>query len=235
MKQFAIIGLGTFGKRMAEEFTQLGIEFLVIDKDRESVERYKHVAAAAYCVDALNPEAINRTVPATIDGAIVDLGKQMETSILTVNYLKKIGVQQIVVKAENDEHAEILRIVGADRIVFPEKEAAQKITPSLLSSTILNLLPAGQGLVIAEIRVPDSMIGRTIREVDVRRKYGVNVVGVRHEGDGEYELTSVDYRFQPLDILLIAGQQEQVASFSGIAGSAKKKTIRNLLRRLQIA
>ena len=125
MKQYAIIGLGNFGKRMAEEFTKLGIEFLVIDKDRESIDRYKHIASAAYCVDALNPDAINRTVPATIDGAIVDLGKQMETSILTVNCLKKMGIRQIVVKAENDEHAEILRIVGAGKVCRKTKRGEQ--------------------------------------------------------------------------------------------------------------
>jgi trk system potassium uptake protein TrkA len=108
MKQFAIIGLGFFGKRMLEELVDTGCEVLIIDKDAEVIEQYKDKVTASYIADAISEEIINRIVPSSIDAAIVDLGDNLEVSILVTNYLKKLGVRRILAKAESDQHAEIL-------------------------------------------------------------------------------------------------------------------------------
>ena len=112
MKQFAIIGLDTFGKRILEELIETGSEILIIDKDRDVIEYYKDKVTSAFIADALNEEIIRKLIPDTIDAAIIDLGDAVEVSILVTNYLKKIGVKEIVAKAESNEHGEILTLVG---------------------------------------------------------------------------------------------------------------------------
>jgi trk system potassium uptake protein TrkA len=232
MKQFAVIGLGPFGQRVADEFSSLGVEFLVVDRDRELIERYKTKASVAYCLDALSRPNIEKVIPETIDAAVIDLGKHMEASILVTSYLKKIGIRQILVKAESDEHAEVLQLVGATRIVFPDREAARKITPLLVSASLFSFLPLSRGLAIAEVQVPPALIGKTLSEADVRKRHGVNIVASRTEQTGDYEFTPVEYRFQPGDILVVTGPEEKVAAFSGIASSVGRKTMKTFLTRL---
>ena len=233
-RQFAVIGLGSFGRRMTEELAELGSELLIVDKDRATVDHYKFMASASFCVDVINQRTVERIIPKSIDVAIVDLGKPLETSILVTSYLRKIGIRDIIVKAESDEHAEILKLVGAHRTVFPDREAAKRITPQLLSSALLNFLPVSHGLVIAEVRTPKIIIGKTLRQADVRKKYGVNIIGVRKGApDADHEAVTIDYIFSPEDIVLLAGKEQNVADFSGIAsGTAGKRTLKTLLKRI---
>src|SRR5512133_2007785 len=108
MKQFAIIGLGSFGMRMLEELLGVTSEIIIIDKDREIIERYKDRAKAAYITDAINETALRKIIPTEIDAVIVDLGGKIEASLMATSYLKKMGIKEIIVKAETDEHGEIL-------------------------------------------------------------------------------------------------------------------------------
>ena len=154
MKQFAIIGVGTFGKRMLEELSQIDCEILIVDKDRDVIEHLKDLATSSFIADAMNEVTIQKLVPTTIDAAIVDLGDNREVSILVTNYLKKIGIKNIIAKAETDEHGEVLDLVGANTVVFPNREAAKRITPLLISPLLFNYMPISHGLVIAEVKVP---------------------------------------------------------------------------------
>ncbi|MBE3065255.1 MAG: TrkA family potassium uptake protein, partial [Spirochaetes bacterium] len=103
MKQFAIIGIGRFSRRMLEELADAGCEILLIDKDREVVDLYKDKVAATFIADVISEEVINKLVPASVDAAIVDLGDNLEASILATNYLKKLGVGRIITKAESEQ------------------------------------------------------------------------------------------------------------------------------------
>ena len=166
MKQYAIIGMSNFGKSMLDELTKIDCEILVIDKDRELVESLKDRVDSAFIADAINEETIQRLIPNTIDAAIVDLGDRIEVSILVTNYLKKMGVKKIIAKAESNEHGEILQIIGADHVVFPNKEAAKRLAPMILSDALFNYFPIGEDLVIAEVRMPDKYADNTIIEAD---------------------------------------------------------------------
>ena len=148
MKQFAIIGLSKFGQRMLEELADTGCELILIDKDRQRVDQYKDQAAAVYVADALNEDVLARLVPKGIDAAIVDPGDQTEVSILVTHYLKKLGIREIIAKADSDEHEEILKLVGATRVVRPNTEAARRIAPFLISSLVFSYLPISKELVI---------------------------------------------------------------------------------------
>jgi len=129
MKQFAIIGLSKFGQRMLEELVGTGCEIILIDKDRQRVDQYKDQAAAVYVADALNEDVLEKLVPKGIDAAIVDPGDLTEVSILVTHYLKKMGIREIIAKADSDEQEEILKLVGATRVVRPNTEAARRIAP----------------------------------------------------------------------------------------------------------
>lgn len=232
MRQFAIIGVSSFGMRMLEELSQLDCEILIIDKDREVIEKMKDRATSAYIADVINEETIRKLVPATIDAAIIDLGNRTEVSILVTNYLKKLGVKNIIAKAETDEHGEILEIVGATHVVFPNREAAKRITPLLGSPLIFSYLPIGNGLVIAEVRVPERYFGMTLIEANLRRTQGINVVAIRTDGGGEYEFFTPEYRLNPNDILLVVGPEENILSFSGEKQIVRRKPLSSLFRGL---
>jgi len=118
MKQFALIGISKFGRRVLEELIDTGCEILIVDKDRAVVETYKEQVTSAYIADVLNEETIRKIIPKTIDAAVVDLGDNIEASILVTNYLKKMGIREIIVRAESNEHGEILELVGASQAHF---------------------------------------------------------------------------------------------------------------------
>jgi trk system potassium uptake protein TrkA len=232
MKQFAIIGLSKFSQRMLEELVDTGCEIILIDKDRQRVDQFKEQAAAAYVADALNEDILEKLVPKGIDAAIVDPGDQTEVSILVTHYLKKMGIREIITKADSDEHEEILKLVGATRIVRPNTEAARRIAPFLVSSLVFSYLPISKELVIAEVRVPEQFHGKSLVEIDLRRKYRLNVIAYRKQDQEEYAFYSPDYRLQADDLLLVGGDQEDIARFTQEGLPSAGKGLVGLFRKL---
>ncbi len=231
MKQFAIIGLSRFGRRLLEEFLATDAEMIIIDKDREVIELYKDKVASAYIADVLNEEIIRKLIPPAIDAAIVDLGDRIEASILVTNYLKKLGVKEIIARAEGNEHGEILELVGATKVVFPNQEAAKRIAPFLISSQIFSYLPISTGLVVAEVKVPEKFYGKSLVEVDMRRQYNLNVIAYRKLDREEYFFYAPEYRLQGDDILLVGGREEDIDAFTEEKLPIGSKRITGLFRR----
>ncbi|MBN2050458.1 MAG: TrkA family potassium uptake protein [Spirochaetales bacterium] len=231
MKQFVIIGLGIFGRRMVDELTKFHAEVMIIDQDESLTNQYKDKVSAVYIANAFQEEVIRKLVPDTIDAAIIDLGKQIEVSSLVTNYLKKIGVKNIIARAESNEHGEILQMLGATQVIFPAKEAAQRITPMLVSSDLFNYLPISQGLVMAEIRVPKELQGKTLIESGIRNSFNVNVIAVRKDEE-DFEFASGNHRLAPYDILLAVGKEQDLINLSGIQVTGKKRNGLNLFKAL---
>jgi trk system potassium uptake protein TrkA len=232
MKQIAIIGVGVFGKRMLEELVDTGCELLLIDKDSDVIEQYKDQVTASYIADAINEEVIHKLVPNTIDAAIVDLGDNREVSILVTNYLKKLGVKRIIAKAESNQHAEILDLVGATDIILPNREAAKRIAPLLLSSVLFSYLPIGTDFAIAEIMAPEKYVGKTLIEANLRQQHGLNVIALRRGEDNEYTYFLPDYRLQEGDMLLVAGKEENIGGFAKVEISKVQEGIPGVFSRL---
>ncbi len=230
MKQFAVIGLGSFGRRMVEELSDITTEIIIVDKDADLVERFKDRVGSAYITDALNEEAVKRIIPPGIDAAIVDLGDSIEASILVTNYLKKVGVGDIIVKATSDAHGEVLRLLGADTVIFPDLEAARRLTPMLASSLLFNYMPISAGLVLAEVNLPERFAGLTLIEANLRQKYSVNVIAFRNEGGGDYQFFNPGHKLQADEIILVAGKEKDVLEFSGRDTGAKKGKGRNIFK-----
>ncbi len=215
MKQFAILGLSYFGRRVLEELLECGADILIIDRDREVIDSYKDSPVSAVVMDITNEENLGRVLPKGLDGVVIDMGENIEGSILATSHCRKLGIPRIFVKALTEGHAEILEMAGATKIVFPNKEAARRITPLLVSSGLLNYLPVSGGLVIAEIEVPARLFGMSILQANLRHTCGINFISVKSGEFDDYKLFNIDYKFQPGDIALVSGLEESIEKFTG--------------------
>lgn len=220
MKQFAILGLGYFGKTVLNELLDFGADVLVMDRDREVIDSCKDLPVNAIVMDVINQENITRALPKGLDGVVIDLGDNMEASLLATSYCRKLGIERIFVKALTEGHAEILELVGATKIIFPNQEAAKRITPLLVSTGMLNYLPVSGNLVIAEIEVPVRLFGLSLIEANMRQTYGVNLISVKNGEEEEYGLFTPEYRFRPGDIALVSGTEQAIQS---LADPSKRK------------
>jgi len=229
MKQYAVIGVSSFGKRILNELLRLDCEIILIDKNPEVIEYFKNDVAAAYIANVINEEIVFRLIPADIDAAVIDLGDRIEASILVTQYLSKIGVANIIVKAETDQHGEILSIVGADHVVYPDLEAARRVIPVLASDLLFHYLPISKELVIAETGMPSDLIGHTLLETDIRQAKGINVLAFRRSGRKDYQIPNAEYRFQKEDVLLVIGREDDTALFTGKEPGDRKRNISDLL------
>lgn len=226
MRHYAFIGLGPLAMSMLESISQVTDQIVVIDKDPLLIDRVKDMVKTAYVADVLDEEALQKILPEAVDVAVVDFSSDIEASLLVTYRLKKLGVGEIIVKSESDERSEILKVIGATRVVNSDREAAARIVPLILSTSLYNFVPIGGDLVMAEVHVPAALTGKTLIEADLRRRNGVNVVAIRSEGSTTYRNFDRDYKLTNNDILLVAGNEPDVFAFSGVplAPTQKQKT-----------
>lgn len=229
-RQYAIIGLGSFGSHVLEKLSEASDQIIIVDKSRETVERFKEFAAKSYITDALSADALTRIVPEGIDVAIVDVGAHLEAAIVVTNALKKLGAKQIIVRADDEERGEILEMVGATRVVYPAKEAAAKFVPMLVSSTLFSLMPISPSLVLAELLTPPQYVGKTLIEANLRQAKGINVVALRKDDNDDYNFSDPVHRLEKDDVLLCAGTADDIAAFTGTRVVARKNVVTDLLR-----
>ncbi|MFA5852379.1 MAG: TrkA family potassium uptake protein [Spirochaetales bacterium] len=226
MRQYAFIGVGTLAMSLLESISKVTDQIVVIDKNPVLIDRIKDMVKTAYVADAMDEGALTRILPESLDVAVVDMVDNIEATLLVTHTLKKLGVPEIIVKADSDERREILGIVGATRVVNSDREAAARIVPLILSTSLYNFVPIGGDLVMAEVHVPDALTGKTLIEADLRRKNGVNVVAIRSEGSTTYRNFDRDYKLADNDLLLVAGNEQEVFAFSGVplAPTQRQKT-----------
>lgn len=232
MVSIAVIGLGNFGCRLLDELADSEADIIIIDRDRDIVERYKERVRDAYITDALSHEALQKMIPDDIDSVVVDLGGQLESSILVTNYLHKLGVRRIIVKAKSDEHGEILKLVGASLVVLPDLDAAQKVAPMLMSSVLFNFMQISENFALAEVSVLPEIAGKSLVSVNFRQHYGLNVVAWRRSNQDEFQFVSgPDFVFEQGMTLLAAGTDTDIQKYvekRGARPSRNKSLFANL-------
>jgi trk system potassium uptake protein TrkA len=224
MKQIAILGLGNFGKSVLEELLEMNAEVLIIDKDKEVIDSYKDSSAQALVLDILMVKDLRRILPESIDAVVIDTGERIEASILATSYCKKLNIKSVIVKAETASHAEILELVGATTVIFPNKEAAQRVTKQIFSSAILNYIPVGNDLVIAEVAIPPHLVGKKLLESQLREDYELNLISVR-SGDSDFSRRGPNYIFTEDDIGLFSGSEESITKFTQDLPEDKRQSI----------
>lgn len=177
--QFAVIGLGRFGASVAENLEKLGHEVLGIDVDEKKVqvlaERITHVVQA----DASDEEVLKDLGIRNFDVVVVAIGHDMEASILVTVTLKELGVGRVVAKAATNTHGTVLAKVGADRVIFPERDMGARLAQSLVSTNILDMLELSPDVSIVELVANGAMLGKTLTDLDLRARFGVTVLAIK--------------------------------------------------------
>ena len=214
MVTVAVVGMGTFGCRVVNELENTDADVIIIDKNRETVETYKSKAKDAYISDVLNDSVLRKTLPDDVDTAVVDLGQQLETSILVTNSLHKMGIKKIIVKARSDEHGDILKLVGATDIVYPDLDAALHIVPMIVTPSLYNYMQVSEKFALAEVSVRQELEGKTLAESGLRQNYNLNLVAVRKSPEDEYMLANNPTMILESGmLLLVAGTTETLHKY----------------------
>lgn len=203
MRQYLVVGLGRFGSEVAIALVRGGSRVLGIDSDSLKIQALSDDLERAVTGDATDIEVLRGLGARTFESAIVSVGTNLESSVLITLNLKELGVKKVLVKAFSDLHRRILLKVGADVVVFPEKEAAVKIAEGIVSENILDIMDLGPDCRIVEMLAGD-MAGKTLGQLRLRQIHGVNVVAVKK--DGAIDLApQADRRINPGDILVVIG------------------------------
>ena len=182
MESYAVIGLGTFGSAVALELMHSGCEVLAIDHNDEKVQRIADHVTDAVVADARDEAVLRSLEIAHYDCAVVCIGEEVAASILVTLMLKELGVKRVVCKAADEIHKKALLKVGAERAVIPEKEMAGRFAQSLVSPNVMEYFELGEQDAIVERRTPQSWVGKSLRQLNVRAKYGVSVIAFRRAG-----------------------------------------------------
>ena len=208
-KQFAIIGLGRFGSSVAKYLAEMGYEVLAVDDNAQRVQDVAHAVTHAVAADSTDEEAMSSLGIRNFDVVVVAIGQDIQSSILTTLILKDLGVPYIIVKAQNELHGKVLNKIGADKVVFPERDMGLRVAHHLISPNILEHIELSPDYSIVEMRLPSAMIGKNLKQLDIRQKYNCNVLAVKRSG--EMNITpSADEPLIRDDVLVIVGKNEQL-------------------------
>lgn len=209
--KFAVIGMGSFGSNVAKTLYEKKHEVLAVDTDKDKIEELKTLVTHAVNMDAAVKENLRALDIQEMDVVIVSLGPEMEASILTVLYLHELGAKRIVAKALTEDHAKILDAIGATEVIYPEKDMAKKTALRLSNPNILEYLPLLSGIDIQEIAPPEKFIGKNLRDLDLRNKFGVQVIAIKEIiPEKTTFIPAADFVIKDSDILILMGDQTQL-------------------------
>lgn len=205
MKSYIVIGLGRFGTTLARQLCLQGAEVLAMDIHSDLVQQVAADVTHAVVGDAQDKEVLRALGVSNFDCAIIAIGTDLAASVLTVMNLKELEVPQIVCKAHDETHRKVLEKLGVDRVVIPEQENAQRLARSLHSHNVLDYIELSEEYGILEVPAPKSWVGKTLKELNIRAKLGVNIIAVE-SGKKTNVSPSADYRIQSEDIMVVLGE-----------------------------
>ena len=203
---YGIIGLGRFGMALALELAKADADLLVIDRDEEKVREMREYTENAFVVPTLDKKTLCETGIENCDVAVVCIGESMSTSILTTLHLVSMGIPSVIAKATSAEHGEILEKLGA-KVVHPEQDMAVRLANRLEASRMLDFIQLSEKLNISKLMASEKMVGRTVLEVNFRKKFGANIIAIESGGDLN-ETVEPNYQFRRGDILYVSGSKD---------------------------
>ncbi|MGE3180177.1 MAG: TrkA family potassium uptake protein [Phycisphaerae bacterium] len=218
MRQVVVIGLGQFGMHMARTLEKMSCEVLAIDVDEDRVEEIRDDVHRALIGDARNYQMLASALTKNVDEAVIALGESsIEPSILCTLNLKRIGIKSIRSTAKNDDHAQILRAVGATEVIFPERESADRTARRVANPGLLDMFSLSEDYRIMEIVAPETLHGKTLVQLNLRRTYDLLVLAIRgaHEEQFRY-LPGADTVIQPDEVLMVLGRELDLARFASL-------------------
>lgn len=204
MKSYIVIGLGKFGSQAARRLCQLNCEVLAMDTNAELVQHVANEVTQAVVADAKDKDVLKTLGAKDFDCAIVAIGDDLSNSVLATMNLKELGVPYIVCKASDETHRQVLMKLGADKVVIPEQEHADRLARNLSSQNVLDYIELSEEYAIIEVPAPHSWQEKTLKELNVRAKLGVNIIAVKQEGKINVS-PAADYRIKANDVMVVLG------------------------------
>ena len=181
-KQYAVLGLGRFGSSVALTLADAGCEVLAVDSDEEKVQELADHVTYAVTADVTEPGVLESLSVSNIDIAVVGIAGNMEDRILATIRTKEAGAGYVIAKAMSEIHGTILAKVGADKVIYPERDSGIRLAKNLVSGNFMEFFALSDTYSIVELKVPGTWVGKSLRELDLRKNLGINMIGVMMEG-----------------------------------------------------
>jgi len=205
------VGLGIFGFNIAKDLFENGLEVIAIDKNKEVIQKIKDFSTKAILADATEKEVLENIGIDEDDVVIISFGEDLAASTLLTLHLKELKVKTIIVKAPNEKHKRILERVGATEVIIPEREMASKVAKSLISPNVLDYIPLSQDYTICEIAPPSSFLGKTIGDLQLRKKHHIGVIASRDVLTDQIQMIpAADFVIKDSDILVVIGKEKDI-------------------------
>jgi trk system potassium uptake protein TrkA len=208
-KQYAVIGLGRFGGSICKSLSRQGMEVLAIDNNEDRVNEFSNIATHAVIADSTDENVLKSLGLRNFHHIIVAIGDNIQASILTTLILKELGAEKLTVKAQNDYHEKVLRKIGADKIVHPERDMGERIAHNIISNNVLDYLELSDEHSIVELIAGIKMSGKTLIDLDIRANFGVNIVAIK-KGEDINVSPQADYQIERGDILIVIGADKDI-------------------------
>ena len=208
---YAVIGLGRFGFALAEELAKKGKDVLVIDKDREKINRAAEFTDNAFVVDGLTIDNLAECGIGDADVAVIGIGSKIDVSILTALNVMKLGVKRVIAKATSREQGEVLERLGAE-VIYPEHDMAIRLAGKLVSPYILDYISLSDTVDIMELSLTPRVDGKTVLELNVRQKWGLNIIAIRHDGEMTTSILPTT-TVRAKDTIAVIGKTEDIRKF----------------------
>lgn len=212
MKQFIIIGIGKFGESIATNLYKMGHDVLAVDIDEERVQHITNKVTHAVQADATEEGTLEALGVKHFDGAVVTIGESVQASILITLLCKELGIRHVLAKAQNELHAKVLYKIGADRVVFPERDMGLRVAHSLVSTSFLDYIELTPDYSIVELKAAKDWQGKSLKDLNIRAKYGINIMAIKQD-DKVVVSPAADDVIQRDDVLVVIGKAEDIYRF----------------------
>ena len=214
MKSVLVIGMGRFGRHLATKMQELGNDVMIVDRDADLVNEVAEIFTDSHIGDCTNEAVIRSLGVNKMDICFVSIGEDFQSSLVITSLLKRAGAKHVVAKANQEIQADLLTRIGADEVVYPEREIAEKLAVRYNANNIFDYIQLTSDYSIYEIPVPTAWVGKTIAEVDVRRKHRVNIIAIKCENTLQ-PTPGADYVFRTEDHTVVIGKSADVFKLSG--------------------
>jgi trk system potassium uptake protein TrkA len=211
MKRVVVVGLGIFGSQLARQLFEKGLEVIAVDKNRDVVQKIRDHSTKAVVADATDKEVLESIGIDEKDTVVISFGEDLSASTLLTLYLREMKIKDIIVKVPNEDYKRILLKVGASEAIIPEREMANKVARSIISPNVLEYLPISEDYTICELAPPTAFIGKSLAELDLRKKYQLQVIAIRDVLSESLQLVPrASSVIKDSDVLVIIGREEDI-------------------------
>jgi trk system potassium uptake protein len=215
MKQFAVIGLGRFGSSVALSLYRQGYDVMAVDTDEERIQKFSDEATHVVQADSTDENALKALGIRNFDVVVVAIGEDIQANVMTTLLLKELGVPYVVAKAKNSLHGRMLEKVGADKVVYPERDMGARVAHNIISRNVLDYIELSPNLSIVEVKAPQELIDKSLQEANLRPRFGINVVAIKR-GEELNVSPKAEDTILAGDVLVVIGGNEGIQSLEAM-------------------